>query len=170
MGSLSGTVAGVIVSTSRLNPYRSQMSQSYLPRKRSRNSSCDSTAQHDADEEAQPDSKHSVFRAENLQHDDEFWLEDGSVVLIAGDVAFRVYRGLLASQSKVFADMFESASATQCARDNEMEEGCPIVCLSDSPLDVRYFLRVLLPKSQRMYVGQVLCLQCGVTHHVIQVL
>ena len=76
---------------------------------------------------------------------EEFWLEDGNIVLVTRDVAFRIYRGLLAAQSKVFEDMFASAAPTT----DETLEGCPVVRLSDSPEDLMRLLRVLLPKTKR---------------------
>ena len=82
---------------------------------------------------------------------EEFWFDDGSVVLVAQNTGFRVFRSLLAAQSMVFSNMFSSSSPHA----EEMFEGCPIVRLSDSPHDVAYFLRVLFPKSQRTYA---LCL------------
>ena len=84
----------------------------------------------------------------DLKHDEEFWLEDGNIILISRSTAFRIYRGLLAEQSSVFADMFTASSS----KPDESYEGCPVIHLSESPEDLRHFLRVLLPKSQRMYV------------------
>ncbi|PIL26445.1 hypothetical protein GSI_12203 [Ganoderma sinense ZZ0214-1] len=82
-----------------------------------------------------------------LTQDREFWLDDGNIVLIARDVGFRIYRGLLAAQSTVFADMFGSSNSTA----DEYYEDCPVVRLSDSPEDLRYLLRVLVPRSYRMF-------------------
>ena len=83
-----------------------------------------------------------------LTRDKEFWLEDGNIILIACDVGFRIYRGLLAAQSTVFADMFSCPNSTA----DEYYDDCPVVRLSDSPEDLRYFLRVLVPSAHRMYV------------------
>ena len=85
----------------------------------------------------------------NPAHDEEFWLEDGNIVLISCNIAFRIHRGLLAAQSSIFADMFTAASSSA----DESYEGCPVIHLSESPEDLRHFLRVLLPKSQRTYVS-----------------
>ena len=38
--------------------------------------------------------------------DEDFWFEDGTVVLVAEGVEFRVYEGLLADHSPVLRDMF----------------------------------------------------------------
>ena len=77
------------------------------------------------------------------------WFDDGNITLIAQDVAFRIYRSLLAAQSTVFADMFASAipSADECM------DGCPAVHVSDSSEDLAHLLRVLLPGSRRLYVS-----------------
>ncbi|RDX48933.1 hypothetical protein OH76DRAFT_1483435 [Lentinus brumalis] len=83
--------------------------------------------------------------AVDLEHDSEFWLEDGNVVLVAKNVGFRVYRGLLTAQSLVFYDMFSATSL----RADEQYDGVPIVRLYDSPVDLRHLFRVLLPKSQK---------------------
>ncbi|KAI1792548.1 hypothetical protein LXA43DRAFT_325643 [Ganoderma leucocontextum] len=85
----------------------------------------------------------------NPKHDEEFWLEDGNIVLFSGDTAFRIYRGLLAAQSSVFADTFTAASS----KADETYQGCPVIHLSESPEDLRHFLRVLLPKSHRIFVS-----------------
>ena len=84
---------------------------------------------------------------DNFKRHEEFWFDDGSIVLIARrKTGFRVYRALLAAQSTVFADTFASSSPSA----EEMIEGCPVVHLSDTPEDIAHFLRVLLPKSQRL--------------------
>ncbi|PIL26468.1 hypothetical protein GSI_12226 [Ganoderma sinense ZZ0214-1] len=77
----------------------------------------------------------------------EFWLPDGNIILVARAIGFRVYRGLIAAQSTVFEDMFAASSTDP----NEIFDGCPVVHLSDSPEDLVHLVRVLLPKSQRLY-------------------
>ena len=74
------------------------------------------------------------------QPDDEFWLEDGNLTLIAGDVEFRVYKGPLMAVSPVFKDMLSlpQPAATQ------VEPACPVIPLPDSPADLRHVLRVLM--------------------------
>ena len=92
-----------------------------------------------------------------LTRDREFWLDDGNIVLIARDVGFRIYRGLLAAQSTIFADMPVFGSPNSSA--DEYYDDCLVVRLSDSPEDIRYFLRVLVPCCHRMYVS--LCINNG---------
>ena len=81
-----------------------------------------------------------------LTRDREFWLDDENFVLIARDVGFRIYRGLLSVQSQVFEDLFASASSST----DELFADCPVVHLSDSPGDLVHLLRVLLPTSRKM--------------------
>ena len=47
------------------------------------------------------DNHGQIFRRDN-----EFWFDDGTVILVAGDVEFRVYKGILSSHSAVFTDIF----------------------------------------------------------------
>ncbi|TFY62998.1 hypothetical protein EVJ58_g3505 [Rhodofomes roseus] len=75
-----------------------------------------------------------------LVRDEEFWYEDGSVVLVAGNVGFRVYRGLLVRRSEVFSDLFSVPQP----QDSQLVCGCPVVHLSDTPDSLRELLGVLL--------------------------
>ena len=81
-----------------------------------------------------------------LKHDDEFWFDDGNLILVARGTGFKIYRGLLTAQSSVFADMF----ATSSVEDTEKHADCPVVHLTESSDDLRDLLRVLLPKSRRV--------------------
>ncbi|KAI0742362.1 hypothetical protein C8Q80DRAFT_1108543 [Daedaleopsis nitida] len=108
------------------------------PAKRSR---YDSTAE----ENSSRGSGTSSHSTAVLERDNELWLDDGNIVLVAGGVGFRVYKGLLAAQSPVLCDMFGAGSL----RADEQYDNVPVVPLFDSPIDLRHLLRVLLPKSQR---------------------
>ncbi|PIL26500.1 hypothetical protein GSI_12258 [Ganoderma sinense ZZ0214-1] len=80
----------------------------------------------------------------------DFWLDDGNLILIAGDTAFRLYQGLLTKSSAVFADMFATGSADA----TETFDGCPVVRLPDHPADLGDFLQCLMPCSEpRLYDG-----------------
>ena len=79
-----------------------------------------------------------------LRRDDEFWFEDGTVTLIAHDVEFRVYGGVLAKQSLVFRDMF-SLPQPQGDVGDTMETNPPTCTLPESPQDVRHLLRYFFP-------------------------
>ncbi|KAL6298848.1 hypothetical protein BKA93DRAFT_33782 [Sparassis latifolia] len=80
---------------------------------------------------------HSASDTSDPQQDAEFWFEDGSIVLIAQDIAFRVHRGVLSRHSEVFRDLLKVPGK------QEEKFGCPFVHLSDSPADLRSLLRVL---------------------------
>ncbi len=78
---------------------------------------------------------------DDLVRDTEFWFDGGSVVLVAGKVAFKVYRETLAVPSVVFQGMFQfSPNVAVLTLD-----GCPVVRVTDSPEDFRHLLRVLFP-------------------------
>ncbi|PIL26528.1 hypothetical protein GSI_12286 [Ganoderma sinense ZZ0214-1] len=74
----------------------------------------------------------------------DFWLDDGNLILLAGDTAFRVYKGLLTKNSGVFADMFATGSADA----TETFDSCPVVRLPDHPADLSDFLQYLMPCSK----------------------
>ncbi len=84
--------------------------------------------------------------------DEEFWFEDGSIILVAGDVEFRVFKSILAEYSPVFSDMFrlpQPPSPPSSSEDaDEPADPCPVVHLSDAPEDLRHILRVTMPKSR----------------------
>ncbi|KAL1938157.1 hypothetical protein VTO73DRAFT_11986 [Trametes versicolor] len=83
------------------------------------------------------------------KRDEEFWCSDGNIILVAGDVEFRVYKGILSEHSPVFRDMFSlpqppvAASATSSSADDT----CPVVHLADSSEDVRHVLRAYMPRG-----------------------
>ncbi|OJT07011.1 hypothetical protein TRAPUB_2141 [Trametes pubescens] len=78
--------------------------------------------------------------------DKKFWLDDGTIILVASGVGFRVYKGILAIHSSVFRDMFAAGNAEIVA-----DAPCPIVHLSDSAEDLRPFLRAILPLEARFH-------------------
>ena len=78
-----------------------------------------------------------------LEKDEEFWFQDGTVSLVASGVEFRVYKGVLASHSPVFSDMF---SLPQPPSDSVASSN-DVVYLEDSAQDLRHILRALLPST-----------------------
>ena len=88
----------------------------------------------------------------------EFWFADGSIILLAGDVLFRVHKSFLARHSVVFRDMFSLPQPSQesplpptssgdgkileCS-DHEMVDGCAVVRIHDTPGDVASLLYAL---------------------------
>ncbi|KAJ7764718.1 hypothetical protein B0H16DRAFT_1717950 [Mycena metata] len=70
---------------------------------------------------------------------EKLWFRDGTLVLTADNVLFRVYGGLLAQESLIFEDMLRIPQPP----DAETVEGCPVVHLPDNGRDVEYFLKAL---------------------------
>ena len=79
------------------------------------------------------------------ERDNEFWYEDGNVILVAGNVKFRVFKGILAHHSPVFKDMFTLPQPDAAPSENV---ACPIVDLTDSLSDLRHILRLIMPKTE----------------------
>ncbi|TFK85596.1 hypothetical protein K466DRAFT_551818 [Polyporus arcularius HHB13444] len=77
------------------------------------------------------------------KRDEEFWFEDGNVMLVARDVEFRVFKGILADHSPVFKDMFSLPQPPEYAT-----ALCPVVHVTDAPEDLRHLLRVYMPKTE----------------------
>ncbi|PIL26531.1 hypothetical protein GSI_12289 [Ganoderma sinense ZZ0214-1] len=85
----------------------------------------------------------------NHEHHPEFWFDDGNIILVTPKhMGFRIFRGLLAAQSTVFADMFASSSPSA----DETLDGCPVVQVADSHVDLAHLFRVLLPTSPIKWV------------------
>ncbi|PIL26277.1 hypothetical protein GSI_12033 [Ganoderma sinense ZZ0214-1] len=97
-----------------------------------------------------------------FKKDEEFWFEDGTVILVACDIEFRFYKGLLASVSPVFKQLFADCRAVRTVRmDQEQTFSCPVVHVSDSPEDLRYVLRMCSSSKRagRLYDEREPCFQ-----------
>ena len=90
----------------------------------------------------------SAGDGQSIEQDEEFWFEDGTVILVSLDVEFRVYQGVLAALSPVFKALFAE-------RDHELRDvplggnqtfQCPVVRVADSPEDLRHLLRSCFSK------------------------
>ncbi|KAF7299840.1 BTB domain-containing protein [Mycena chlorophos] len=77
----------------------------------------------------------------------ELWFEDGTLVIVAQQTAFKVHRSILAARSSVFRDML---AMPQNADFVENLDGCPMVVLSDAPRDLICFLRAIFDSSYFM--------------------
>ena len=83
----------------------------------------------------------------------DFWFNDGNIILIAQNAAFKVHKGQLARHSEVFNDLFSlpqpsnpppsPSLQTSSGTADDLIDGCPFVILQDSPSDVFYFLSAL---------------------------
>ncbi|KAH9835450.1 uncharacterized protein C8Q71DRAFT_710329 [Rhodofomes roseus] len=74
-----------------------------------------------------------------LKHDEKVWLDDGNIVIVAQNVAFRVHRSVLSLHSEVFRDMFTIPPPD----DEETIDGCPAVRVSDTADGMRHMLWAL---------------------------
>jgi hypothetical protein len=74
-----------------------------------------------------------------IKRHEELWFNDGSIVLQVQTTLFRVHRSFLATHSKIFADLFTVPQPDSL----ETMDGCPVVCLHDSPDDFIHFLKAL---------------------------
>lgn len=85
------------------------------------------------------------------QRDEELWMEDGNLILVTPSVQFRVYRGPLIGQSLVFRDMLSLPQPAEhfASRHPSCADCIPCITipLSDSPEDLRHFLRVMTGQS-----------------------
>ncbi|RDX48942.1 hypothetical protein OH76DRAFT_614497 [Lentinus brumalis] len=84
----------------------------------------------------------SQARPGNFEQDPELWFQDGTIILVAGEIAFKVYKGPLVNQSPVFSDMLSLPQPSV-----DVHQDCPVVQLLDSPQDLRHFLRTLIPSK-----------------------
>ncbi|CAA7261834.1 unnamed protein product [Cyclocybe aegerita] len=75
-----------------------------------------------------------------LVQSEDLWFEDGSVIIQAESTQFRVHKTVLARSSSMFCDVFQlgEKSASEAAVD-----GCPVVHVSDSAVEMHQFLRLL---------------------------
>ncbi|EPT05797.1 hypothetical protein FOMPIDRAFT_1057394 [Fomitopsis schrenkii] len=78
----------------------------------------------------------------DFTRDDTFWFEDGSVVLIAQNIGFRVYRELLTLRSEVFRDLFGLPQPQ--SEESQLVCGCPLIHVSDTSIAFKELLRSLL--------------------------
>ncbi|RPD53662.1 hypothetical protein L226DRAFT_482950 [Lentinus tigrinus ALCF2SS1-7] len=105
------------------------------------------------DVEASPaQTKKTCLDAYGFVRDGEFWYQDGTIILVARNVQFRVYKGILADHSSVFADMF-SIPQPASPPAGALPLDCPVVYLDDIPEDIRYILRALYPKTYASLVS-----------------
>ncbi|KAJ7661029.1 hypothetical protein B0H17DRAFT_1337283 [Mycena rosella] len=67
----------------------------------------------------------------------DIWFADGNVVLQAESTQFRVYKGTLCSYSEVFKRLLDGIE------DYKGVDGCPLVHVSDSSIDMEHILRTI---------------------------
>ncbi len=79
--------------------------------------------------------------------DSQVWFDDGNVILVAEEVAFRVYKGALAQFSDVFRTLFSlpapETDPHASRNDAEQFDNVPVVHLADSHVDLKHLLLAL---------------------------
>ena len=74
----------------------------------------------------------------------DLWYDDGNIVIQAETTQFRVFKGVLASLSDIFKDMF---LIPQPSSDEEVIDGCPVLRVYDSARDWTYILRAIFRRQ-----------------------
>ncbi|KAJ7195431.1 hypothetical protein GGX14DRAFT_204750 [Mycena pura] len=73
------------------------------------------------------------------------WFDDGNVILMSHDLAFKVYKGMLSQHSAILKEMIETGAT-------EVIEGCPAILLDDdSTADLSNFLTVIHGCERRSF-------------------
>ncbi|KIM76197.1 hypothetical protein PILCRDRAFT_652388 [Piloderma croceum F 1598] len=76
---------------------------------------------------------------------DKPYFDDGNIILAVKNSHFRVYRGVLATLSPVFSDMF---ALPQPTKGEILVDGCPVIQLDDSVEDWRTILSAIFPSFE----------------------
>lgn len=80
-----------------------------------------------------------AFRVGQVKMDEDFWFEDGNVILVNQGVGFRVHRGVLCKMSSFFQNLF---SVPQPDNQDQLD-GCPLVHMHESANDVHHLLDIV---------------------------
>ncbi|KAH9932342.1 uncharacterized protein B0H18DRAFT_952447 [Fomitopsis serialis] len=76
--------------------------------------------------------------------DEDFWYEDGSIIVVAQTVGFRIYRGLLAKHCGIFRELSTVPPSQWQPPAGQLVCGCPVVQLTDTPVALRELLSALM--------------------------
>ncbi|KAI0788373.1 hypothetical protein C8Q74DRAFT_1195685 [Fomes fomentarius] len=77
----------------------------------------------------------------SIIRDSEIWFDDGNIIVIAQQTAFRFHRGVLSRHSVVFRELFGIPySSTSEPGIPDSMEGCPAVHVTDTSCDFRRLL------------------------------
>ncbi|KAH9856211.1 hypothetical protein C2E23DRAFT_507552 [Lenzites betulinus] len=74
-------------------------------------------------------------------NDEQYWFEDGNVIIVAGAVQFRLYKGPLMRHSSLFANMFSAPQSSAPSVKPVQDQDVPIFYVAETPDDIRQFLR-----------------------------
>ncbi|KAJ7095737.1 hypothetical protein B0H15DRAFT_68879 [Mycena belliarum] len=64
------------------------------------------------------------------------WFDDGNVILMSHNLAFKVYKGMVSQHSTMLRDMLDQ-------QETEVVDGCPAIQLEDATIDISSFLVVI---------------------------
>ncbi|TRM66465.1 hypothetical protein BD626DRAFT_451495, partial [Schizophyllum amplum] len=73
-------------------------------------------------------------------HIEDLWFPDGNIIIRVGERVCRVYKGFLATQSPVLADMFSFPQPDGA----DTVDGLPVVTFPDEPEEVLYWLKAMM--------------------------
>ncbi|KAH8101967.1 hypothetical protein BXZ70DRAFT_1007192 [Cristinia sonorae] len=77
----------------------------------------------------------------------DVWFEDGNLVVVAENIGFKVYRGILAQHSEIFSDMLTLPQPA----DASTMDGCLVVHVSDSATDIKHVMYALFNSAIRYF-------------------
>lgn len=91
--------------------------------------------------------------------DQDYYFEDGSIILRVGDILFKVQGSLLKAHSEVFKDMFAMPLGT--GNDKPIEGSCdehPVVIPGVEPSQFRNLMKMFYcPPSDKLFIGLHVC-------------
>ncbi|KDQ56538.1 hypothetical protein JAAARDRAFT_194538 [Jaapia argillacea MUCL 33604] len=103
--------------------------------------------------EQPPVKRNRTDAAENEPHKSpsrsEVWYPDGNIVPLAQTTLFKVHKSILSDNSEILRDMFTLSQPTE---ESDIE-GCPVVTLFDSALQVEHMLKALYNRRDQPQPG-----------------
>ncbi|PIL26644.1 hypothetical protein GSI_11269 [Ganoderma sinense ZZ0214-1] len=83
----------------------------------------------------------------SIKRDSEIWFEDGNIVVVAQNTAFRFHKSVVSLHSSVFRDLFSIPQPSSVPGEDlgvdETFDCCPVVHVSDTSYDFRELLRAI---------------------------
>ncbi|KAI0688696.1 hypothetical protein C8T65DRAFT_589292 [Cerioporus squamosus] len=76
------------------------------------------------------------------QPDPDLWFDDGNVIVVAQQTAFRFHRSVLSRHSETFRGMFTIPQPTS-STSVQIMDGCPVIDVTDTSYDFRHLLRAV---------------------------
>ena len=83
-----------------------------------------------------------------VRQSEDIWYDDGNIVLIAEDMAFKVHRSILSRSSEVFRDMFALATPDFSGY-SPVVTTCPVVHLSDTANEIETLLGIMYSQGNK---------------------